>query len=59
MDGTVTAEVLDQVMTEKWGEHYISLASVTTEPASTDAAQKALAEAVLQKLEELGYISKD
>lgn len=59
VDGTVTAEVLDQVMTEKWGEHYISLASVTTEPASTDAAQKALAEAVLQKLEELGYISKD
>ena len=59
MDGTVNAETLDQVMSAKWGEHYISLASVTTQPATGSAGQEALAQAVFQKLEELGYISKD
>lgn len=58
VDGSVTSEALDQVMSQKWGEHYISLASVTSEAASTDRGQQALAQAVLQKLEELGYISK-
>lgn len=58
MDGTVSAEDLDRTLSEKWGEHYISLASVTAQPAATNAAQQAMAEAILSKLEELGYISK-
>ena len=59
MDGTVTSEALDEVLSQKWGEHYISLASVTSQPASTKEAQQTMAEAILQKLEELGYISKN
>lgn len=59
MDGTVTSDALDQVLSQKWGEHYISLASVTPQPASTKEAQQAMAEAILQKLEELNYISKN
>ena len=58
MDGSVSSEDLDRVLSEKWGDHYISLASVTAQPASTTAAQQAMAEAILQKMEELGYISK-
>lgn len=58
MDGTVSSQDLDKTLSEKWGEHYISLASVTAQPASTNAAQQAMAEAILSKLEELGYISK-
>ena len=59
MDGTATSEALDEVLSQKWGEHYISLASVTSQPASTKEAQQTMAEAILQKLEELGYISKN
>ena len=59
MDGTVTSDALNQVLSQKWGEHYISLASVTPQPASTKEAQQAMAEAILQKLEELNYISKN
>ena len=58
MDGTVSSADLDKVLSQKWGEHYISLASVTPQPASTKEAQQAMAEAVLQKLEDLDYISK-
>ena len=58
MDGTVSSDDLDKVLSQKWGEHYISLASVTPQPASTKEAQQAMAEVVLQKLEDLGYISK-
>lgn len=42
------------------GENIISaLHSVTSQPASTKEAQQTMAEAILQKLEELGYISKN
>lgn len=58
LDGTVTAEALDQVLSQKWGEHYISLASVTPQPSATYEAQQAMAEAILQKMEELGYLSQ-
>ena len=58
MDGTVTSDALDQVLSQKWGEHYISLASVTPQPASTKEAQQAMPAAILQKLQELNYISK-
>lgn len=59
LDGTVTSEALDAVLSQKWGEHYISLASVTAQPSSTYEAQQAMAEAILQKLQDLGYISKE
>ena len=59
MDGNVTSEALDQVLSQKWGEHYISLADVTAQPSSTYEAQQAMAEAILQKLQELNYISKN
>lgn len=58
VDGSVSTETLDQVMSQKWGDHYISLASVTSDPAASNSAQQAMAQAVLQKLEELNYISK-
>lgn len=58
MDGSVTSEALDQVLSEKWGEHYISLANVTQQLSATYEAQQAMAEAVFQKLQELGYISQ-
>ena len=59
MDGSVTSEALDQVLSQKCGEHYISLADVTAQPSSTYEAQQAMAEAILQKLQELNYISKN
>ena len=58
MDGSVTSEALDQVLSQKWGEHYISLANVTHQLSATYEAQQAMAEAVFQKLQELGYISQ-
>lgn len=59
LDGSVTAAALDQVLSQKWGEHYISLASVTAQPSATYEAQQAMGEAVFNKLQELGYITKD
>lgn len=59
LDGSVTADSLDQVLSQKWGEHYISLASVTAQPSATYEAQQAMGEAVFNKLQELGYITKD
>ena len=58
LDGTVTSEALDAVLSQKWGEHYISLASVTAQPSSTYEGQQAMAEAIFQKMQELGYISQ-
>ena len=58
MDSSVSSDTLDQVLSQKWGEHYISLANVTAQPSATYEAQQAMAEAVLQKLQELNYISK-
>lgn len=57
LDGTVTSEALDQVLSQKWGEHYISLAAATTYPSARYEAQQAMAEAIFAKLQELGYIS--
>lgn len=57
LDGTVTSEALDQVLSQKWGEHYISLAAVTEYPSARYEAQQAMAEAIFAKMRELGYIS--
>lgn len=58
LDGSVDAATLDAVLSEKWKEHYISLAAVTSAPASTYEAQAAMAQAIYQKMLELKYISK-
>lgn len=59
MDGSVDAATLDSVMKEKWGEHYISAAEISSLPAATYEGQEAIANAVFQKLEELKYIQKE
>lgn len=56
-DGSVDPATYDAVMTERFGTHYISMASITAEPVESAAAQEAAANAVITKLEELGYIS--
>ncbi len=57
-DGSVDQAAYDSVMKEKWGEHYISAAEVTTVPVASQQGQSEIAQAVLQKLEALGYITK-
>lgn len=59
MDGSVDAATLDAVLKAKWGKNYISAAEVTTSPSSTYEAQAEIAQAVLDKLEELKYIQKE
>lgn len=59
IDGSVDAATLDSVMKEKWGEHYISAAEISSRPAATFEGQEAIANAVFQKLEELKYIQKE
>ena len=58
LDGSVDSASLDAVMSEKWGEHYISLAALTTQPAENYDTQEVMAQGIIRKLEELGYISK-
>ncbi len=57
-DGSVDQATYDSTMKEKWGEHYISAAEVTTVPVASQQGQSEIAQAVFQKLEELGYITK-
>lgn len=57
-DGSVDQVTYDTTMKEKWGEHYISAAEVTTVPVASQQGQSEIAQAVFQKLEELGYITK-
>ena len=57
-DGSVDQVTYDTTMKEKWGEHYISAAEVTTVPVASQQGQSEIAQAVFQKLEELGYIRK-
>lgn len=58
LDGSVDSAALDAALSEKWKEHYISLAAVTSSPSSTYEAQAAMARAVYEKMVELNYISK-
>ena len=57
-DGSVDQATYDSTMKAKWGEHYISAAEVTTVPVASQQGQSEIAQAVFQKLEELGYIRK-
>lgn len=58
MDGTVGTDVLDAVMIEKWGDHYISVDTTIANTAPSYEGQREIAEAVLGKLEALGYLEK-
>lgn len=58
MDGTVGTEALDAVMQERWGEHYISVDTTIAHDVTSYEGQRELAEAVLNKLEVLGYLEK-
>lgn len=58
VDGSVDTTTLDSAMSGTWGEHYISLGTLTASPASTHEAQEILAQAVFDKLVELNYIMK-
>lgn len=58
-DDSVSSTALDTAMREKWGEHYISASEVTgVHVAASFEGQAAVAQAVLEKLETLGYIEK-
>ena len=58
-DDSVNSSTLDTAMREKWGEHYISASEVTgVHVAASFEGQAAVAQAVLEKLETLGYIEK-
>ena len=58
-DDSVNSSTLDTAMREKWGEHYISASEVTgVHVAAPFERQAAVAQAVLEKLETLGYIEK-
>lgn len=57
LDGSVDSATLDSVMSEKWGEHYISMTSITSNPASTYEGQADLAAAILQRMKDLGYLA--
>lgn len=57
LDGSVDSAALDSVMSEKWGDHYISMASITSNPASTYEGQADLAAAIFQKMKDLGYLA--
>lgn len=58
-DDGVNSSTLDTAMREKWGEHYISASEVTgVHVAASFEGQAAVAQAVLEKLETLGYIEK-
>lgn len=58
IDGSVSAETLDGAMKEVWGEHYISAQEAAGSLAASYEGQQKIAEAVLQKMEELTYIAK-
>ncbi|MEE1191422.1 MAG: hypothetical protein UHO63_03710 [Blautia sp.] len=58
-DDSVNSAALDTAMREKWGEHYISASEVTgVHVAASFEGQAAIAQAVFEKLETLGYIEK-
>lgn len=48
--------VFDDTMTQRWGEHYVSLRQVMQGSVYTYAGQQEMAGIVYQKLSELGYL---
>lgn len=58
MDGSVNIPEYEKVMKETWGEHYISTIDICTVTTTTADGQTQVADAVYDKLLELGYIAK-
>ena len=58
MDGSVNIPEYESVMKETWGEHYISTIDICTVTTTTADGQTQVAEALYEKLLELGYIAK-
>lgn len=58
MDGSVNIPEYEKVMKETWGEHYISTIDICTVTTTTAEGQQQVADAVYEKLLELGYIAK-
>lgn len=55
--GDMTA--YEETMKNTWGEHYISTVDICTRTATTAEGQQEIAQAVYDKLIELGYITKE
>lgn len=58
MDGSVNIPEYEKVMKETWGEHYISTIDICTVTTTTADGQTQVADAVYDKLLEMGYIGK-
>lgn len=58
MDGSVNIPEYEKVMKETWGEHYISTIDICTVTTTTADGQTQVADALYNKLLELGYIVK-
>lgn len=58
MDGSVNIPEYEKVMKETWGEHYISTIDICTVTTTTADGQTQVADALYEKLLELGYIAK-
>lgn len=58
MDGSVNIPEYESVMKETWGEHYISTIDICTVTTTTADGQTQVADAVYEKLLDLGYIAK-
>lgn len=58
MDGGVNIPEYESVMKEIWGEHYISTIDICTVTTTTADGQTQVADALYEKLLELGYIAK-
>ena len=58
MDGSVDIPKYEQVMKATWGEHYISTIDICTVTTTTAEGQQQVADALYEKLLELGYIQK-
>ena len=54
-NGWTDKEAYDKIMTDTWGDHYLSLNEITDDHFSETFRIK-MAEAIVAKLEELGYI---
>lgn len=58
MDGGVNIPEYEEVMKETWGEHYISTIDICTVTTTTADGQTQVADALYEKLLELGYIER-
>ncbi len=55
-DGLTDAGALDAALAEKWGDRYISLLSLSNNAPDSLQTQTAIADAIFDKLIELGYL---